>query len=211
MQRLFLFALVGCISLFSCNRTNKNKVEDKDSSKNKESSKMIDYSNRIEVINAFVNAYVKKDNKSINSLVHPDLGIAIIFRPGVADRFYKVDSIDFSKPVPEYYEYPTVKNEFSLSFAGLPEFDCGTEKWDKLGFYCDTISNPKQLTDILAFEREFEPKNLPESYIKEISDLENDSYRVILTSENPLIFHVKKHKGLWYVTVLDRAYAGCDA
>lgn len=171
----------------------------------------IDEQNQLsEVITRFARAYASKDNAKANALIHPDLGIHIIYRPGAADTFVKMDSIDFSKPIPEVYAYPDFSTEYALSFDKLPAFDCGTEKWDKLGFYCDTTSHPNQLSNIAAFEDEFDDK-FSEDDLLRIEIAEKESYRIIITSDTPLIFHVRKYNGLWYVTTLDRAYAGCDA
>lgn len=164
-----------------------------------------------EVITRFVRAYASKDNNKVNRLIHPDLGFTIIYRPGAADTFVQVDSINFSKSVPDYFPYPTIKNDYALVFEKLPEFDCGREKWTKLGFFCDTTSHPNQLSNIVAFEKEFDESTLPEEQLDKIEVNEAASFRVILTLDTPLVFHVQRYQGAWYVTTLDRAYAGCDA
>lgn len=164
-----------------------------------------------EVITRFVRAYNSKDNAKINALIHPELGIYIIYRPGAADTFIRMDSLDFSKPVPEVFAYPDFSTEYALTFDKLPTFDCGTEKWDKLGFVCDTTSHPNQLSNIAAFEEEFNENQFSEAELNKIEIAEKESYRVIVTADIPLIFHVRKYKGAWYVMTLDRAYAGCDA
>lgn len=203
---IMMFLVVGC------NQGNKkNNQEDLVGSKDSLQIQHAITDEKDKVIHAFVGAFSKKDATLINALIHPELGMKIIFRPGVSDRFYQVENIDFFKPVPEYYPYPDIKNKFELHYEKLPEFDCGTEKWNKQGLFCDSTQNPKQLSEIISFEKEFEPNNYPDSYEKEIQELERDSYRVILTGENPLIFHIKRYNGKWYITVLDRAYAGCDA
>lgn len=164
-----------------------------------------------EVITRFVRAYSSKDNYKVNRLIHPDLGFTVIYRPGAAETFVRVDSIDFSKSIPDYYPYPDIKNDYTLVFEKLPEFDCGREKWSKLGFFCDTTSHPNQLSNIVAFEKEFDEVKVSEKQLDEIEENEAASFRVILTSDTPLIFHVQHYQGVWYVTTLDRAYAGCDA
>src|SRR5690606_9260075 len=119
------------------------------------------------------------------------------------------DLIDFNRPVPEYFPYTTFENDYVLTFEKLPAFDCGEEKWDKLGFFCDTTSQARQLTTIATFDQEFNGMN--EADLVAIKQLEKDTFRVILTRDENLIFHVKKHQDKWYVFVLDRAYAWCDA
>ena len=164
-----------------------------------------------EVITRFARAYASKDNLKANTLIHPDLGIYIIYRPGAADTFVKVDTLNFSQPIPEVFGYPDLNFEYALTYDKLPAFDCGSEKWDKMGFVCDTTSHPNQLSNIAAFEDEFDEAKFSEEDLIQIERTEKESYRVIITSEYPLVFHVRKYKGAWCVTTLDRAYAGCDA
>lgn len=165
----------------------------------------------VEVITRFARAYASKDATKANALIHPDLGIHIIYRPGASDTFVRTDSLDFSNPIPDYYAYPDFSTDYVLSFEKLPVYDCGTEKWDKMGFYCDTTSHPNQLSNIAAFEDEFEEDKFSDDDLIKLEVADKESYRVIITADTPLIFHVRKHNGVWYVTTLDRAYAGCDA
>lgn len=211
MRNTFLLGLVALLSFISCNQPNNTKTDNKDSVANT-STINVAASNEVQhAINTFVQAYEHRNNIAINRLIHPDLGLTIIYRPGVSDTFTKIETFDFKKPMPEYYAYPEAKNKYSLAFAKLPEYDCGTEKWSKIGLYCDTIAQPNQLSQIVTFENEFEPHKYTKEQINWIQQSEKDSYRVILTGENPLVFHLQKYNDKWYVTVLDRAYAGCDA
>ncbi|MFZ4862414.1 hypothetical protein ACL9RF_09525 [Sphingobacterium sp. Mn56C] len=163
------------------------------------------------VIKGFVKAYSSKDAKKVNSYVHPELGLTIIYRPGVADHFTKVSGIDFDKPVPENFPYPILTNSYALKYEKLPEYDCGTEKWDKFGFFCDTTSHPNQVSTIVAFQKEFNEQVVSAKELQDIEANEEHSYRVIITLSDPLVFHVQNFNGRWYITTLDRAYAGCDA
>lgn len=210
MQRLFLFALISLIGFVACNQKGSSTTEKKDSVAVVKPIVQEDSSLQ-SIIYAFLEAYENKSNEGINKLIHPDLGLTVIYRPGVADVFSQVDTFNYEKPIPNYWGYEPVKNDFSIAFDSLPEYDCGLEKWDKLGLYCDTISHPNQLSQIINFEMEFEAVKYTPEFIDAIKLEEAESYRVILTSENPLIFHVRRYQGNWYVTVLDRAYAGCDA
>ena len=208
------FGLIFIIVLLtiSCNRGNKsNKTEQRDTVA-VVAPKTVDEQNQLsEVITRFVRAYASKYNAKANALIHPDLGIYIIYRPGASDTFVKKDSLDFSQPIPDMYAYPDFTTDLSLTYDILPIYDCGTEKWDKFGFICDTTSHPNQLSNIAAFEDEFDEEKFSEDDLLRIELSEKESYRIIVTAENPLIFHVRKYKGAWYVTTLDRAYAGCEA
>lgn len=167
--------------------------------------------NLTEVITRFVRAYASQDNGKANNLIHPDLGFTVIYRPGVADTFEKVDSINFQHPIPSHFAYPTISNDYALTFESLPSYDCGTEKWDKEGFFCDTTAHPRQLSNIIAFENEFDEDKVSEDELLKIEQYEANSFRIIVTTRIPLVFHVQRYKGGWYVTTLDRAYASCES
>jgi len=213
MRNIISMALVAMFFFYSCNQTTKTNKETKDSVATTVSINERDSSNSIDqVVRSFATAYANKSNTGVNALIHPDLGLKIIYRPGAADTYLRVDSIDFAKPIPNYFPYPTIINNFSkLNYETIPVFDCGLEKWNKTGMFCDTITHPNQLSTIIDFERDYEPKKYSNALIKEIKAQEKDSYRVVITTEIPLVFHLTKYQGAWYVTVLDRAYASCEA
>lgn len=212
MKKIFLLAF-ACSLLFSACNQKKTKETTAASDSTRTSVPKAELSNISEVITRFVRAYNSQDNQKANALIHRDLGLTIIYRPGVTDRFIRVDSLDFNQPVPAYYAYPKVDNSYALTFDTLPTFDCGTEKWSKEGFICDSTStaNSTILANIAKFEAEFDSIAFDTARKTAISKAEDQSYRVILTTAEPLIFHVKQYNGAWYVTLLDRAYAGCDA
>ncbi|MFD2596963.1 hypothetical protein [Sphingobacterium griseoflavum] len=206
MRNLMLAFCCAAMLLSSCNRTKKT-----EETKNTvtDSAQLADTQAITEVITRFARAYMSQDNEKANALIHPDLGLYIIYRPGAMDTYEHVDSIDFKNPVPEHFPYTTFENDYVLTFGEVPTYDCGGEKWDKLGFFCDTTKQANQLAEIAAFKQEF--KEIDEAAVAAIKNLEKDSYRVVLTQDENLIFHVKKHQGAWYILVLDRAYGWCDA
>ncbi|MGO1787249.1 MAG: hypothetical protein ACTHZ1_08840 [Sphingobacterium sp.] len=168
-----------------------------------------------EIITRFARAYLSQDTQKTNRLIHPEHGIAIIYRPGAMDTFAVVDSINYTQPVPEPYDYTVFENNTTLTFEALPEFDCGTMRWEKLGFYCDTTASSvtQHLARIAEFQEEYNEGSFTQEIRAQIDNLETGSYRVILNPDEDdfLIFHVKKFDTGWYVTLLDRAYASCEA
>lgn len=211
MQKYILGLGVAVLFFASCNSTTKKEENKKGSVAVIAPDSQEETNNLSDVITRFVRAYSSKDNAKANKLIHPDLGFTVIYRPGASDDFLYVDSVDFSKPLPEYYAYEDFSHDFSLTYEKLPKFDCGTEKWNKQGFFCDTTSHPNQISNIIAFNKEFEAENYSEADLEKAEKSEAESYRVIVTGVTPLIFHVQLYQGKWYVTTLDRAYAGCDA
>lgn len=209
MSNIYTF-LCGCILFMaSCTSSTKKSDEAKDSIDTPTIAFPTDTEGMTETITRFSSAYINQDNEKANALIHPELGLYIIYRPGAADTYERVDSIDFNKPIPQYFPYTTFENDYSLTFEELPIFDCGEEKWDKLGFVCDTTAQATALTEIASFDYEFNGIDAVE--LAEIKQLEKDTFRVILTKNENLIFHIKNYDGKWYVMVLDRAYGWCDA
>lgn len=212
MYKFLTFTVLLAALFVSCGQGSKKQEEGKkDTLEVAPPTGMEESASLNEVITRFVRAYASKDDGKINNLIHPELGLIVIYRPGASDTFVRIDSINFAKAMPAYYPYPSIQNDYVLVFEKLPEFDCGTEKWTKLGFFCDTTSHPNQLSNIAAFEKEFDESVFSEAQFENLEKNEAQSYRVIVTTKDPLIFHVQRYKGGWYVTVLDRAYAGCDA
>lgn len=211
MYRVLGVVILLSALLTSCGQPNSKERTTKDSVEIVTPVTVEEKNDLAELVTRFVRAYASKDNNKVNRLVHPELGITVIYRPGASDTFVKLDSIDFTKPMPDYFPYPELNNDYMLTFEKLPEFDCGTEKWNKLGFFCDTTSHPNQLSNIVAFEKEFDEAKFSEEELDKLEVAEAESFRVIVTTATPLVFHVRRYKGVWYVTTLDRAYAGCDA
>lgn len=214
MRKLLIGTLVFLIFLTSCNQSdesNTTTITTEDTTEVMTPAIIVDKGNLESVIYAFVKAYESKSNTNVNALIHPELGFTIIYREGVSDTFRKMDSINFAKPIPNYYDYPTIKSNSLVHFETLPEIDCGNEKWDKVGLFCDTTGHPNQVSHIMSFQNEFDANKYPASRIKSVVEEEKNSYRVVLSEEVPLVFHMRKYKGAWYVTTLDRAFGGCDA
>ncbi|WP_437919358.1 hypothetical protein [Sphingobacterium sp. LRF_L2] len=209
MKNLFLALFCITIGLTSCTSSNKKAEENNKDSVTSTALPNADKQQLTELITRFVRAYISQDNQKANALIHPDLGIYIIYRPGAMDTYQHVDSLDFQRSIPEHFPYSTFENDYVLQFDSLPVFDCAEEKWNKYGFFCDTTVQADQLTQIASFKHEF--KEINDRTLAEIKQVEKNTYRVILTKNENLIFHVKKYEGSWYIFVLDRAYGWCDA
>lgn len=164
-----------------------------------------------DMVIAFIKAYNERDNEKINSYIHPEAGIMFIHRPGAMDWFEKVSKIDFERPVPSYYPYASAENDYEITYEVAPKYDCGTEKWNKMGLFVDLTTATNLLKPIAANLNEFEDVQLAPDYLKQIEMAEKDSYRVVVTTPIPLIFHVKQFGNNWYATILDRGYADCGA
>ncbi len=210
------YGLLGLLLLVvtACNNSGKKVEAHQDSTQRVEMNNPEEIQQISEVITRFARAYLSEDNGKINALIHPEHGIAVIHRPGVADTYTIIDSIDFKNPMPKHYAYPVFVNKQVLKFEPLPSYDCETFKWDKFGFYCDTTATAvnKPLETLAKFAEEYVETKFDDAKKKEVAIYEDGAYRVILAQEDgELIFHVKKFDKGWYVTILDRAYTNCDA
>lgn len=227
MRNLFFFVLI-CITMgmMSCRN---NKKEDKaikiaqdsvqtDTLSKTDTTTMDVKKEKIEtleeVLEKIGKAYVDQDNKTINNYIHAKLGLYIIYRPGALDSYVHQYSFNFSKPVPEYHSYEKLSDKGPLKSDKLPVFDCGTMKWDKLGFYYDRKTRPNELSQTAKFMNEILDAKITQKELQQLRNIETRSYRAIMTSnegEEPFVFHLTKEGEKWYITVIDRAYAGCDA
>src|SRR5690606_9461289 len=137
--------LLLCL-IWSCNQGNKSaKTDSKDSVSSVVPTSPEEEQNLSEVITRFARAYASKDNAKANQLIHPDLGIYIIYRPGAADNFVKMDSFDFQALIPSFYASTDLEHDYALTYDILPSIDCGDFTWDKVGFICVSTSRPQQL------------------------------------------------------------------
>lgn len=163
------------------------------------------------VIAQFIQAYNTQDKEAVNELIHPDVGITFIHRPGAIDRFDRLDKIDFSQPVPSYYPYVTAEHHYTLAYGAIPVFSCETESWNKQGLFVDIIEQPNRLMAIAEHHDKYEEVKLDAGRRDQVEKAEKNSYRVVLTTDTPLVFHIKEIDGKWYVTILDRSYGDCSA
>lgn len=164
-----------------------------------------------ETITRFVRAYNSQDSQKTNAVIHPETGLYVIYRPGAIDRYEHIDRLDFDHPIPSVRKHASFENNYALTFESAPKFSCETEKWNKEGFFCDTTAHPNRLGFLADFLNEHNESDISDEEIKQFHELEGESYQVILTTDEPLIFHVTRLGDGWYVTLLDRAYGSCDA
>jgi hypothetical protein len=173
MKRLYFLPILFVLLIFAaCNNRNKN--TEADSNQDSISGTVPITAEQVqdisEVITRFVRAYSNKDNEKANRLIHPQLGLYIIYRPGAADSFMHTDSLDFNNPMPNYYPYPDFENEYALTFEELPVFSCNDFTWNKQGLFCDTTTRPTQLTRIALFENEFNEGAYSATELRQLED-----------------------------------------
>lgn len=227
MSKRFISLFIIFITVFaSCNRTadkKENQVDTTDKILIDTISKPIDTISAVQIDSVQVEtlqqailnitrAYTSHDSKTLNQYIDNKIGYYTIYRPGVQEVYVHDTKIDFNKPIPDYYQH--TKSIFSgkLIFAQLPIYDCGKESWSKKGLFCNNKQHPTELSRTAKYMNELQDAKISATEIQKLKDLESKSYRVILADENnPLVFHITKNGEKWILTVLDRAYGGCDA
>src|SRR5690606_22318529 len=156
MHRILFFLCLGMLLIAACTSSNKKSEETKSTTDTTATTPVPAYTQGLdEVITGFTHAYLRRNQTKINTFIHPDLGLYVIYRPGAADTYQKIDHIDFDNPTPAHVPYCTFERNYTLRFEELPVFDCGKAKWDMRRFFCDATTQAKQLTWIATFYREF--------------------------------------------------------
>lgn len=225
-NKIFGLLLLATIALGSCNGNTEKEENKSDSTQitavdtnaiatdtiSKIDSTLTKGETLSEAILAIIHAYTTNDNKKLNAYIDKEIGFYSIYRPGVQEIYVHAKQIDFDQPIPSYYHYSKYQVKEKLKFAKLPTYDCGKEIWSKKGLYCDNKNHPTELSRTAMYMNEFLDSKIADTEIQYLKQLESKSYRVILTEgDEPLIFHITRSSEKWILTVLDRAYGGCDA
>lgn len=165
-----------------------------------------------QVILGIKTAFTTHDNTKIAQYIDKSLGFYTIYRPGVQEIYVHATTLDFKKPIPEYYPYSKSNYKGNVVFGQLPIFDCGKGMWNKKGLFCNDKAHPAELSRTAKYMNEFQESKISDSEIQKLKQIESKSHRVILTEgDEPLIFYLTKQGEKWVLTVLDRAYGDCDA
>lgn len=168
-----------------------------------------------DVIIKVIKAYQNKDEKTLNSFIHKDFGLAILYARGAFDNIAITKQFSFSKPIPEYLPYETsFETNYKITNAELPIFSCDTETWDKSsGIYINTNERENSLSEIAKRENKITEEIIwTEKEIKKLEKIENVSHQVILISKENVVFifylgFIEKN---WYLTAIDR-FEVCSA
>lgn len=166
-----------------------------------------------ETIVKIIDAYAMKEGAEVSNFIHKDEGIVTLYRIGVFNEYKRTALFDFEKPVPLHFRYFTVPNDLKLQYGAIPEFDCGTDKWDKYGLYCDTVHKNTMLSGALENLVKYRGDKIQHSEIERLKQLEKKSVRVAVVAEGnaPFIFYLTYIKGRWYFTAHDRVTSDCSA
>lgn len=164
--------------------------------------------------------FQKQDSSTINTLIHKDIGLYVVFRVGVPNVYAQVDGLDFHAPIPGYLPYSSLSNQTLRAnrkvtrYGKLPQFNCDTESWSQNGLSVGNLGQETDLlSDIAMFAKQYDSAEISDEEIATLKNLESKSRRVVLTSQNgdELVFHLSHIEGRWYLTLLDRVTSDCSA
>ncbi len=162
-----------------------------------------------EIIKAFDSKYSDK----LNQYIHPNYGLIVLFRRGVMDEFEKTNKVDFKNPVPEYLPYFPFKLDLKIKYQTLPTYNCDSEKWNKIGLYCDTTLRDDLLSKTALNLNKYRDENIPLGTINDFQIIESKSRKIVLidNEDGELIFCITLIDNKWYFTILDRVSSDCSA
>lgn len=153
------------------------------------------------------------DSGLVNQFIHPQFGIVVLLRRGTMDRYEKANKIDFNHPIPEHQPYSLFKIDSNIKYQQLPTFDCGLEKWSKIGLYCDTTFKDNILSTTAKNLKEFMNENIPVEIIEKFVEIDKSSRRIVLVDNNggEIIFYLTLIENKWYLTIIDRVTSDCSS
>ncbi len=166
-----------------------------------------------------MDAFQKRDEAMINSLIHPYLGVRFIYAPGAVDFIYKEQGVSFDYQAlgwpddwAEYRFYDIVASDKKVRYEALPDYDCSEERWDKPdGIYCDTTAVNRLLSSIAQAHNEWFDGKWTEKEIDCLIKLEDISREVVvLGSKGHFIFYMTRYDDDWWLSAI-RFYDPCSA
>ncbi len=162
------------------------------------------------------NAFAKKNIFAINKYINSQTGVYIITRPGAIDVFSNEKKLDVKNPIKPTYPFSDTSSvkKHVIKYGLAPKFDCGTMKWNQVGFVADSSTKYNRISDIMDFRTKYEnEKYTKEDSIKKDS-VEKHIRKVVFTEiakNHGLVFYLSFLNGKWYLTIVDTVEGSCGA
>ncbi|GAA4149912.1 hypothetical protein GCM10022217_02390 [Chryseobacterium ginsenosidimutans] len=210
------FSIFLILLFFSCK--NEKKSINSNSSKTEVEKQNINLPNvnreknneKTEIL-TIINAFEKKDEKTLNEFINPSVGFYIIPGPGTLLHFDKQNKISFKNPNIEYHNFgnPEETEYQIIQTNKFPKYSCENQKWDKNGLFL-IRGNSNVFSNILEMQilggQKIEPNN------KEMATrIDSITETIFLTKKDgDIIFGFAKIDGQLILTYLDLSQTYCD-
>jgi Cu/Ag efflux pump CusA len=172
-------------------------------------------------VKKIITAFKTNDNQTLNSYVHTNTGVYLLYRTGVYDNYKKMDRIVLGDTA-EYPRFHAVNHLPAISTINtskLPVYDCDNGKWSSYGTFSTTkiyhdLSNVCRSLNKYLYEGMDE--KIPEKEIKQYIGLEYNSRKIICCKkvkemDAEIIFHLIYINGKWYLWLVDDITTDCSA
>jgi len=178
-----------------------------------------------------VKYYNSKDEKEFNKLIHPDIGLYILYRNGSYDFWEKIKLLHFKKEWNNdskisYWLKDRMKNQIIKTDNVIHKYsnrviECESIKAEGLFIVDDSdlkyiLSNTiKQFIRTGEVEKKWDDEL--KSKLKEIKKWEDTNQRIVLTIKesgfygNSFIFYLSKIENNWYITIIDFITTDCSS
>jgi hypothetical protein len=161
-----------------------------------------------------LNALAQRDSAALSKFVNPEMGVWLIYRPGAIDV-----ALHTYAPAPKA-GFPWVMGEFNdRAFfgdlrKGYNKYSCDSNAWQNSGFLYSDTTNDNRLNVIQDFRQKWLNEDIPEKD-KKLAALALDGdvkfWYVEEKTQRGLVFHLKKHKGKWWLSILNFVDSDCGA
>lgn len=164
-----------------------------------------------QAVTEIMECLAKDDLVTINKkYINPELQLFVLYRMGVPDIFYRTATLekDSVYSSPYFYTAALQPGKRVLKLAAV-DYDCNHERWTRNGFFYQQ-NVPKQLSDIVAFMKQYEGVDTEAETLEAIGIIEKSSYRIVDT-ESSVVFWLSWVNNKWYLTVFDLVSMDCSA
>ncbi len=175
----------------------------------------------VQTAKAVVEAVAERNTQKLRSLVHPEIGLYVIVKTGIAPAAINIGTAftledEHIKRGDATYWFSLRKGYYlnhSLQFSDkLPSFDCRTSQWDRTGFYANIDKPDFSVLNAERFSAMVTAIELDPKEAKRLEDLGKKSRRVILVDNQAghLVFSLTLVNGRWYLSAIDLQEDDCS-
>jgi len=161
-----------------------------------------------EAVKSIIYNLSNRDSIGLSKYIDTKMGTWLLYRNGTKDTYEFRRTIGFSDTTFPNFPFYDKARFTRIKYSTLPIFDCGTQKFSKIGVFTDTI-HIDHLLSTTAIQNGDSSKN----QILPIEILENIGRRIVVADNNgnELIFYLSYYDNKWWLTILDKLTCDCSA